>query len=39
MPRDSRYVEKLATPDVTNGDIIGDVDQFVRLGGRDLSMN
>ncbi|HZV86429.1 MAG TPA: hypothetical protein VFF95_02705, partial [Candidatus Binatus sp.] len=26
MPRDHRYVEKLATPDVTMADIIGDVD-------------
>jgi len=26
MPRDLRYVEKLATPDVTMADIIGDVD-------------
>src|SRR6202158_2445506 len=38
MPRDSRYVEKLATPDVTMADIIGDVD-LIRdaRGGRDLS--
>lgn len=26
MPRDARFVEKLATPDVTIADIIGDVD-------------
>src|SRR5260370_3973583 len=26
MPRDQRFVEKLATPDVTISDIIGDVD-------------
>src|SRR5438034_8801944 len=26
MPRDNRFVEKLATPDVTMADIIGDVD-------------
>jgi magnesium chelatase subunit I len=26
LPRDSRYVEKLATPDVTIADIVGDVD-------------
>jgi magnesium chelatase subunit I len=26
LPRDDRYVEKLATPDVTIADIIGDVD-------------
>jgi magnesium chelatase subunit I len=38
MPRDSRYVEKLATPDVTIADIIGDVDPIrAARGGRDLS--
>ena len=38
MPRDNRYVEKLATPDVTIGDIIGDVDPIrAARGGRDLS--
>jgi len=26
LPRESRFVEKLATPDVTIADIIGDVD-------------
>jgi magnesium chelatase subunit I len=26
LPRDARYVEKLATPDVTIADLIGDVD-------------
>jgi magnesium chelatase subunit I len=26
LPRDSRYVEKLATPDVTIADILGDID-------------
>lgn len=26
LPRESRYIEKLATPDVTVADIIGDVD-------------
>src|SRR5262249_21249367 len=26
LPRDARYVEKLATPDVTIADIIGDLD-------------
>jgi magnesium chelatase subunit I len=26
LPRDARYVEKLATPDVTIADIIGDID-------------
>jgi MoxR-like ATPase len=38
MPRDHRYVEKLATPDVTIADIIGDVDPIrAARGGRDLS--
>ena len=38
MPRDYRYVEKLATPDVTMADIIGDVDPIrAARGGKDLS--
>jgi magnesium chelatase subunit I len=38
MPRDYRFVEKLATPDVTMADIIGDVDPIrAARGGRDLS--
>src|SRR6202012_5017572 len=38
MPRDTRFVEKLATPDVTIADIIGDVDPIrAARGGRDLS--
>src|ERR1700730_1212986 len=38
MPRDQRYVEKLATPDVTIADILGDVDPIrAARGGRDLS--
>src|SRR5438874_3899529 len=38
MARDLRYVEKLATPDVTIADIIGDVDPIrAARGGRDLS--
>lgn len=38
MPRADRYVEKLATPDVTMADIIGDVDPIrAARGGRDLS--
>jgi magnesium chelatase subunit I len=38
MARDLRYVEKLATPDVTMADIIGDVDPIrAARGGRDLS--
>jgi magnesium chelatase subunit I len=38
MARDLRFVEKLATPDVTIADIIGDVDPIrAARGGRDLS--
>jgi magnesium chelatase subunit I len=38
LPRDLRYVEKLATPDVTIADLIGDVDPIrAARGGRDLS--
>ncbi len=38
MPREDRFVEKLATPDVTMADIIGDVDPIrAARGGRDLS--
>ena len=38
MQRDHRFVEKLATPDVTMADIIGDVDPIrAARGGRDLS--
>jgi magnesium chelatase subunit I len=38
LKRDLRYVEKLATPDVTIADIIGDVDPIrAAKGGRDLS--
>jgi magnesium chelatase subunit I len=38
LGRDARYVEKLATPDVTIADIIGDVDPIkAARGGRDLS--
>jgi magnesium chelatase subunit I len=38
MPRAQRYVEKLATPDVTIADILGDVDPIrAARGGRDLS--
>jgi magnesium chelatase subunit I len=38
MPRDHRFVEKLATPDVTIADILGDVDPIrAARGGRDLS--
>src|SRR5213593_59337 len=38
LPRDARFVEKLATPDVTIADIIGDVDPIkAALGGHLLS--
>ena len=38
MPREQRYIEKLATPDVTMADIIGDVDPIrAARSGRDLS--
>ncbi|HUL02489.1 MAG TPA: magnesium chelatase [Gemmatimonadales bacterium] len=38
LPRESRYVEKLATPDVTIADIIGDVDPIkAARGGHVLS--
>ena len=38
LPRERRYVEKLATPDVTIADIIGDVDPIrAARGGLDLS--
>jgi len=38
LPRDARYVEKLATPDVTIADIIGDVDPIrAARGGHILS--
>ncbi len=35
--RDDRYVEKLATPDVSIGDLIGDVDPIKVAEGRHLS--
>jgi magnesium chelatase subunit I len=38
LPRDRRYVEKLATPDVTIADIIGDLDPIkAARGGHALS--
>lgn len=38
MSRDDRYVEKLATPDVTIADLIGDVDPIkAARGGHELS--
>jgi len=38
LPRDRRYVEKLATPDVTIADILGDVDPIrAARGGHDLA--
>src|SRR5438034_3585901 len=36
LPRESRYVEKLATPDVTIADIIGDVDPIKAAKGGHL---
>ena len=44
IPRDARYIEKLATPDVTVADIIGDIDPIkaARLGtklGDELSVH
>jgi magnesium chelatase subunit I len=38
LTRDDRYVEKLATPDVTVADLIGDLDPIkAARGGQDLS--
>ncbi len=38
LPREARYVEKLATPDVTIADIIGDIDPIrAARGGLQLS--
>ena len=37
MHRDDRYTEKLATPDVSIGDLIGDVDPIKVAEGRHLS--
>jgi len=37
LHRDARYVEKLATPDVSIGDLIGDVDPIKVAEGRHLS--
>ncbi|MFB3816325.1 MAG: magnesium chelatase [Candidatus Methylomirabilales bacterium] len=38
LPREARYVEKLATPDVTIADMIGDVDPIrAARGGLDLA--
>jgi magnesium chelatase subunit I len=36
LPRDARYVEKLATPDVTIADIVGDVDPIKAAKGGHL---
>src|SRR5512134_3735539 len=36
LPRDARYVEKLATPDVTIADIIGDMDPIKAARGGHL---
>ena len=37
MPRDRRYAEKLATPDITIADLIGEVDPIRVAEGRYLS--
>jgi magnesium chelatase subunit I len=38
LPRPDRYVEKLATPDVTVADLVGDLDPIkAARGGQDLS--
>jgi magnesium chelatase subunit I len=38
LDRDARYVEKLATPDVTVADLVGDLDPIkAARGGQDLS--
>ena len=38
LTRDARYVEKLATPDVTIADLVGDIDPIkAARGGEDLS--
>ena len=38
LPREKRYVEKLATPDVTVADLVGDLDPIkAARGGEDLS--
>jgi magnesium chelatase subunit I len=37
VPREARYVEKLATPDVSIADLIGDVDPVKVAEGRSLS--
>ena len=38
LPRQDRYVEKLATPDVTVADLVGDLDPIkAARGGQDLS--
>ena len=36
LPRDQRYVEKLATPDTSVGDLVGDVDPVKVAEGRTL---
>jgi len=37
VPRAERYVEKLATPDVSIADLIGDIDPMKVAAGRELS--
>jgi magnesium chelatase subunit I len=36
-PRDKRYQEKLATPDVTIADLVGEIDLIKYAGGKDLA--
>ncbi len=36
MPRDERFAEKLATPDISVGDLIGDIDPIKVAEGRHL---
>ncbi|RPI80549.1 MAG: magnesium chelatase, partial [Planctomycetaceae bacterium] len=37
LPREQRYHEKLATPDVTIADLIGEIDLIKHAGGKHLS--
>src|SRR5260370_16745076 len=37
LPRDRRYGEKLATPDITISDLVGEVDPVLVAAGRYLS--
>ncbi|MFM8220787.1 MAG: magnesium chelatase, partial [Planctomycetaceae bacterium] len=37
IPREQRYHEKLATPDVTIADLIGEIDLIKHAGGKTLA--